>query len=130
MAKMAHLVDPDWVDLTEIELYNIDTAGFSKSTAFIPPSSTSPSILPAHIFRAEMQSAIGILQLKKLKQNIKIRNKYAEMITNILRSYKSVIIQENPPEKPVSPPDDPSGKPGEEEHKKSNKGEEDLNGNE
>ena len=22
MAKMAHLVDPDWVDLTEIELYN------------------------------------------------------------------------------------------------------------
>ena len=42
----------------------------------------------------EMQSALGIIQLKELNQNIKKRNKYAEMISNILRSYKSVIIQE------------------------------------
>ena len=37
---------------------------------------------------------LGIIQLKELNQNIKKRNKYAEMISNILRSYKSVIIQE------------------------------------
>ena len=35
-----------------------------------------------------------MLNLAAVRVYIKIRNKYAEMITNILRSYKSVIIQE------------------------------------
>ena len=33
MAKMAHLVDPDWVDLTEIELYNKKTVKSTLETA-------------------------------------------------------------------------------------------------